>query len=840
MLRGKALQEALAWATDKNLSKEDYQFLTASQEFDLREAQKAVELERQAVEAERIQKALEAEQEANRILTKAQERAEIALEEERATNQRIRRRTRIGGVVLACSLLLAIATAGWAEQAARRSQRQVQTANDETQKLQQEAEELRSESQILEAQQKQTEQDLETTVDLLQISQDRILETESAVESANQDLLDARAMAASAENRAQAASQQEALAFQRVEETYVQLAEAEIGLEEANRRLKSIADLEEVAEEFYRLSDRLKDTTYFSETASLLSAEGDFILSQAASSLAIENSDIRQAFVFSSLASAKLKLFKRYSDILGIPIPNRTESSEQFWNTLTLFPDEIFSILSPKIEGASVGNILAEANQTVADGLRLINQSLDDNPNPSLDELAIEAYLLNLKGEITHIYENQQGAFSAYLESFDILESMHSSLDEVQPILKRSLSENIAAYYHRLADLLLEKYQISSDYDDLYKARQVIESYNLSRLSQSLQIVSKEDVKQIEHIDPNSVAIYPIVGKSNFHTIIDLPGQPLEYHFTPLTSKEVNEAVLRGRQLMRARLSSRAESHLKDVLQEMHNSVLGSVETKLEQGNTETLAFVVDGVLANYPLACLYNGQNFLVEKYSVASVPSLQLIKDQKKELTTSPSILLAGVSESVDNFPAIPNVLVELYRIRSLYNNSALLLDKDFTIRKFRQAISTQQHSIVHIATHSNFGAFTSDNFILSWNRRFTHEDLSNFVSSEIRSDNPIDLFVLSTSFSAHSSIWGDNRFPYGLAGQLFRSGVRTNIGILWGIPDVSTAQLMQKFHQELFVPGTTRAEALRQAQLSLLNTPEFSLPYYWAGIVLVGDWR
>ncbi len=63
LLRGQALQEALAWAASKSLSVEDYQFLTASQELDNRE----------------MQRILEAEKEASRILAQANQALEAVL-----------------------------------------------------------------------------------------------------------------------------------------------------------------------------------------------------------------------------------------------------------------------------------------------------------------------------------------------------------------------------------------------------------------------------------------------------------------------------------------------------------------------------------------------------------------------------------------------------------------------------------------------------------------------------------------------------------------------------------------------------------------------------------------
>jgi WD40 repeat protein len=48
LLRGQALQDAYNWAAGKNLSNQDYQFLSASQELSQRELQKALEAERKA------------------------------------------------------------------------------------------------------------------------------------------------------------------------------------------------------------------------------------------------------------------------------------------------------------------------------------------------------------------------------------------------------------------------------------------------------------------------------------------------------------------------------------------------------------------------------------------------------------------------------------------------------------------------------------------------------------------------------------------------------------------------------------------------------------------------
>jgi CHAT domain-containing protein len=61
------------------------------------------------------------------------------------------------------------------------------------------------------------------------------------------------------------------------------------------------------------------------------------------------------------------------------------------------------------------------------------------------------------------------------------------------------------------------------------------------------------------------------------------------------------------------------------------------------------------------------------------------------------------------------------------------------------------------------------------------------------------------------------------------------------LWSVSDSAMSDFMVVFYDQLskHVP---RAESLRAAKLSLLHGPNvrYRHPYYWAGVVLMGDWR
>lgn len=71
LLQGRALAEALTWAADKSLGDRDYQFLSASQEQENLEVQRALELEKAASQILT---------EANLVLTKAQQKAKLTVQ----------------------------------------------------------------------------------------------------------------------------------------------------------------------------------------------------------------------------------------------------------------------------------------------------------------------------------------------------------------------------------------------------------------------------------------------------------------------------------------------------------------------------------------------------------------------------------------------------------------------------------------------------------------------------------------------------------------------------------------------------------------------------------------
>ena len=76
------------------------------------------------------------------------------------------------------------------------------------------------------------------------------------------------------------------------------------------------------------------------------------------------------------------------------------------------------------------------------------------------------------------------------------------------------------------------------------------------------------------------------------------------------------------------------------------------------------------------------------------------------------------------------------------------------------------------------------------------------------------------------------------YGLRRALVLAGAETQMMSLWPVSDRSTRDLMISFYKEL-LHGKGRGDALREAQLQMLQNKSHSHPYYWASFIQTGEW-
>jgi CHAT domain-containing protein len=77
-------------------------------------------------------------------------------------------------------------------------------------------------------------------------------------------------------------------------------------------------------------------------------------------------------------------------------------------------------------------------------------------------------------------------------------------------------------------------------------------------------------------------------------------------------------------------------------------------------------------------------------------------------------------------------------------------------------------------------------------------------------------------------------------GLTRGFMHAGAPRIVVSLWNVSDEATAELMARFYHKLIRDGIRPAQALREAQISLLREERWSAPYFWAAFTLQGEWR
>ncbi|MFB2971003.1 CHAT domain-containing protein [Aerosakkonema sp. BLCC-F183] len=474
---------------------------------------------------------------------------------------------------------------------------------------------------------------------------------------------------------------------------------------------------------------------------------------------------------------------------------------------------------------------LWEVQQQQVEAENLTNQALSLAPPFEFPEVAYE--LLWQMGRLRKAQGDIEAAVGYYSQAVNILSSLRADLVTIQSQVQFSFRESVEPIYRELVGLLLEGEGKVTDRAKLKLARQTIESLQLAELDNFFQDACA-DVKAriIDEVDRTAAVIYPIILSDRLEVIVSVPDRPLR-HYNTAKSKAELESIFK-----RARVSLRRTAFEQERLplaQQLYDLLIRPVEKDLAASDVKTLVFVLDGYLRNVPMAILHDGQKYLIEKYSIALTPGLQLL--ESRPLTQVRLRALTGaLTEARQGFPALPAVASEVEQISSAVPADTLI-NQQFITQELQAQINKIPFPVVHLATHGQFSSKASETFILTWDERINVKQLDRLLRSRSQEKKaPIELLVLSACETAA----GDDRAALGLAGIAIRSGARSTLATLWQVNDESTSIVMAEFYRELTKPGISKAEALRNAQLKLLRNPQYQNPYFWAPFVLVGNWQ
>ncbi|MEM6432583.1 MAG: tetratricopeptide repeat protein [Cyanobacteria bacterium P01_D01_bin.115] len=367
------------------------------------------------------------------------------------------------------------------------------------------------------------------------------------------------------------------------------------------------------------------------------------------------------------------------------------------------------------------------------------------------------------------------------------------------------------------------------------------------------------------------VLIYPFVLEDKLWLVWAIEGRVIGSAEVPVTQGELATTVQRFGELLTA--PTRLDE-LQTYGQQLYNWIIQPLAAELAANNIDHLIFVNDRVTRYIPMAALYDGEQFLAERYQISTVltPGTTDTRSRLADVESS-QVLGLGLTQAVANFNPLPAVATELDGIIQSDSDDAIgiypgqvLLNEAFTLEALKANLRPD-YQVLHLATHAAFVPGRADeSFIVMGNGdRLTTADIQDMSA---RLDN-LHLVILSACQTAVGGPAGDGAEITGISSYFLGSNdsrAETVIASLWAVNDNSTSVLMQRFYELLATGELTKAEALRQAQLSLLydedaetrltasrtgapptaregfdvavTEPGYRHPYYWAPFILIGN--
>ncbi len=439
------------------------------------------------------------------------------------------------------------------------------------------------------------------------------------------------------------------------------------------------------------------------------------------------------------------------------------------------------------------------------------------------------------QGRLFNQQQQPAKAIDAYQGAVETLSLVRKDLRFIDAEVQFSFRDNVEPVYRELVELLLRDDDGRGPSEqNLDLAIEQVDKLQLSELENFLRcsLATITPINKFEAAD-NTAILYPIILKNRLGVISQIGD---EKRFTSVVIDHATvETTVKQLQKDLSEVPNRTPKVIRTA-QVVYDWLIRPLEVDLESHNIETLVFILDGSLRNIPMAVLHDGDQYLLQKYELAVAPELKLFRPEP--LTSDLKVFTGGVGEPQNiegrKFSAIVKLDAELDEISQLFGLQPPITNAAFNGMTLRDHLSTGNFSGIHLKTHGVFSSDPEETFIVAFDELILGQELGDLIQTgSVQGESPIELLVLS----ACSTATGDSRAILGLAGIAVRAGARSTLSTLWDSQDEPNTAMMIQFYQELQKDGTTRAQALRRAQLSLME--QYSAPHVWATYVLVGNW-
>lgn len=295
------------------------------------------------------------------------------------------------------------------------------------------------------------------------------------------------------------------------------------------------------------------------------------------------------------------------------------------------------------------------------------------------------------------------------------------------------------------------------------------------------------------------------------------------------------------------------------VLKRLHKLLIQPVEPFLPKDPRSLVTIVPHGPLFLVSFAALVdkNGR-YLIEKHTLNYSPAMSVLRytaagKSRVVHRDEPRLFAVGnptmprVPWGDEPFPSLPGAEAEVRAITRLFPSrcvTALAGDgaEESRVREF-----ASQQTMIHLATHCVIrDDLPLESFLAL--APAPPEDGRLTAREVFDMDLHADLVVLSACNTGLGKVNGDG--VIGLSRAFLYAGTPSVIVSLWRVADLVATTEMERFYAALQTPGSSKASALRAAQLDViarlrrkeLRTPSGAViaehPIYWAPFVLIGE--
>lgn len=459
-------------------------------------------------------------------------------------------------------------------------------------------------------------------------------------------------------------------------------------------------------------------------------------------------------------------------------------------------------------------------------------------------------------GRLYKAMGSQQSAITAYDQAIATLQSIRGDIVAANKDFQLNFRDAVELVYRELMALLLSgdaktasrnriqpiapasepdvklKAQPSSA-SKIEKVLNILELLKLAEIQnffgdECVQLARTKADKEASLRDPQAAIVYTVILDDHTEIILKAANGALTHYPIALTVEQIQQEIDRFRNL----LEKRSTDEYLPQAQKIYQLLIRPLEPDLASLAPKTLVFINDGVLRNVPMAALHDGKQFLIQKYAIATTPSLNLTSGGSSRRDNLQALIL-GLTVERSPFAPLPNVEAETAGVQKILGGTRLL-DQTFTLPNLQAQLQKRSYPIVHMATHGKFGADANSTFLLAFDDRIRIEQIDMLLRIR-QTTASVELLTLSACQTAA----GDNRTALGMAGVAVRAGVKSALATLWYINDEATVPLIEAFYAQLRQPNVSKAEALRNAQLTLIDNLDYNHPAVWSPFILVGNW-